>query len=380
VQATHRTELAGHANVVIAGFEFVRSDVTSRTFLEVADEPRVPDADLADTQDSIGVYAQDSFTVLRDVPIAGSSVVLTLAGRWDYVRHAIEDRLEDVSTGTHTFQRLNPRAGITLNVSKALAFYASYSEGFRAPAFLELTCAGPGAVCPGLQAGVAPDPPLSAVTARNYEVGMTARPLRWLDVEASVFRTDVSDDIFAVAPTGTTGVFFQNIGRTRREGLEVGLRARPLPSLDAYLNYAYTRATFRDTAELATPLPPGVETVRPGDSLPLVPRHRLNAGLAWHPWRWATLSLDARYVGPQFLRGDEVNRERELPGYVVVGAGGSVKVRALEVFARVNNVFDERYETFGTFAVNGREPGSPVQRFLTPAPPINVLVGAQYTF
>jgi iron complex outermembrane receptor protein len=75
-----------------------------------------------------------------------------------------------------------------------------------------------------------------------------------------------------------------------------------------------------------------------------------------------------------------VNRERELPGYVVVGAGGSVKVRALEVFARVNNVFDERYETFGTFAVNGREPGSPVQRFLTPAPPINVLVGAQYTF
>ena len=34
----------------------------------------------------------------------------------------------------------------------------------------------------------------------------------------------------------------------------------------------------------------------------------------------------------------------------------------------------------GTFAVNGREPSNPVERFLTPAPPINFLVGAQYVF
>ena len=37
-------------------------------------------------------------------------------------------------------------------------------------------------------------------------------------------------------------------------------------------------------------------------------------------------------------------------------------------------------ETFGTFAVNGREPGGPVQRFLTPALPLNVLAGLQYAF
>jgi outer membrane receptor protein involved in Fe transport len=178
------------------------------------------------------------------VPIQGSSVVLTVAARWDRVRHAIDDRLEHLSDGTHRFQRLNPRAGVTLNVSDRLALYASYSEGFRAPAFLELTCAGPGAVCPGLQAGVAPDPPLSAVTARNYEVGVTARPLPWLDVEGSVFRTDLSDDIFAVTPTGTTGVFFQNIGRTRREGIEVGLRARAAARVEgARRSCAATRST-----------------------------------------------------------------------------------------------------------------------------------------
>jgi outer membrane receptor protein involved in Fe transport len=235
-------------------------------------------------------------------------------------------------------------------------------------------------VCPGLQAGVAPDPPLKAVTARSYEVGVTARPAAWLDVEGSAFRTDLSDDIFSVAPTGTTGVFFQNIGRTRREGFELGMRARAAGRLEAYVNYSWTRATFQDSATLATPLPPGVETVRPGDSLALVPRHRVNAGVTYHPWPWATLSIDLRYVGSQFLRGDEVNRQTPLPDYVVVGVGAAARFQRLEIFTRVSNLLDARYETVGTFAVNGRAPGAPVERFLTPAPPLTVLVGAQYTF
>lgn len=38
------------------------------------------------------------------------------------------------------------------------------------------------------------------------------------------------------------------------------------------------------------------------------------------------------------------------------------------------------YETFGTFTVAGRAPGNPVERFLTPAPPISVFAGVQYAF
>jgi hypothetical protein len=43
-------------------------------------------------------------------------------------------------------------------------------------------------------------------------------------------------------------------------------------------------------------------------------------------------------------------------------------------------VLNNRYETFGTFAVNGLAPGQPVERFLTPAQPINFLAGLQYAF
>jgi outer membrane receptor protein involved in Fe transport len=378
MQLKHRTEILGRPNTLVAGAEFTRHLIRSRTFEEEAGE-RSREADVSDLADAIGVFAQNALTVLRDPFGPESSVVITLAGRWDHLRHDIEDKLGGPSGGQHTFSRPTPRAGVNINVTRAVGIYASYSEGFRAPAFLELTCAGPGAICPGLQVGVAPDPPLEPVKAKSYEIGIRVRPLPWLETDASAFRTDLEDDIFAVAPGGGTGVFFQNIGRTRREGVEAGVRARGR-TLETFVNYSFVRATFQDTAQLATPLPPGTQTVRPGDSFAAVPNHRINVGVDYRPWPWLTVSADAHYVSSQILRGDEANRHRPLPAYVVVNAGVAARAGAFEGFMRVNNVFDFQYETFGTYAVNGRADGTPTERFLTPAPPVNLLFGAKYTF
>jgi outer membrane receptor protein involved in Fe transport len=380
LQASYDRPLFGLDNVLIAGVEYTRHDVTSRT-LQESQESRSLEASLADTQDAAGVYLQNSLEAARGFAGARSSVVVTVAGRWDLLRHRIEDRLGGPSGGTHTFERINPRAGVNVNLSERGGVFASYGEGFRAPAFLELTCAGPGAVCPGLQAGVAPDPPLKPVRARTYEVGVYARPLTWLDLTATAYRTDVHDDIFAVAPTGTTGVFFQNIGSTRRQGVEASGRVRVGRALDLYLNYAYTEATFEDRiVNLATPIPPGNETVKGGRAFALVPRHRVNAGVTYRPCPWLGLSLDARYVSSQFLRGDEVNRQAPLPAFWVLDAGITIRHRGLEAYLKVNNVLNNRYETFGTFAPNSHESGTPVERFLTPAPPISMLAGLRYVF
>lgn len=380
VQVSYDRSLLGRDNVLIAGVEYTRHAVTSRTLQEEVDEVSL-EASLADAQDSAGAYLQDSLAVARGFAGPRSSVVVTVAGRWDLLRHHIDDRLGGPSGGTHTFQRINPRAGINVNLSEQVGVFASYGEGFRAPAFLELTCAGPGAVCPGLQVGVAPDPPLQAVKSRTFEVGAYARPAAWLDLSVSAYRSDVEDDIFAVAPTGTTGVFFQNIGGTRRQGVEASGRARVGGVVELRLDYAYTEATFQDrVVELATPVPPGAETVPAGRSFALVPRHRVNAGLTYRPWPWLGLSLDARYVSAQFLRGDEVNRQAPLSEFWVLDVGVTVKRRGVEAFVKVNNVLDNRYETFGTFAPNAREAGAPVERFLTPAPPIHLLAGLSYAF
>ena len=379
LQASARGTIAGRSNVAIVGVEYVNSQITSRTFEEESGGESLQ-ADVSDNQNSVGVYAQNTLELLRNFIGPQSSLVLTTAARWDYVSHDISDLLGGASSGTHTYNRANPRIGLNLNLSDRLGFYFSYSQGYRVPAFLELTCAGPGAVCPGLQVGVAPDPPLKAVTATNYEVGMQASPFPWLTVDVSLYRTDVSNDIFSVSPTGTTGVFFQNIGQTRRQGVEVSLQGRLARKVDAYLNYAYTSATFQESTELATPLPPGVESVPAGSSFPLVPQHRINVGVAYRPWPWLTLALAGRYVSSQYLRGDEANTQPKLPGYSVLDASATSRWRGFEGFVRINNLLDNRYETFGTFAPNARMPGTPVERFLSPAPPINVLAGLQYRY
>ncbi|MGH7411129.1 MAG: TonB-dependent receptor domain-containing protein, partial [Candidatus Methylomirabilis sp.] len=315
--------------------------------------------------------------------------VFTGALRYDYVRHDITDKSpvdpeepgKEKATGIATFDRFTPRAGLNYNLTDQYGAYFSYSEGFRAPAFLELTCADPAAPCIGIQAGVAPDTgffSLRPVKASNYELGFRARPAPWLEGSLAIFRTDVRDDIFSVSPAGTITIFFQNIGDTRREGVELALRGIYKEQIEGFLNYSYTRATFEGDIELATPRPPGTQQVRKGDQLPLIPNHRINAGLRYHLYKWITLSLNLTYVGDQFFRGDEANAQPKLNDYVVVNAGVDIRRDRFAGFVKINNLFNNEYETFGTFSRKVAD--GPVEPFLTPAPPINVLVGASYRF
>ena len=234
---------------------------------------------------------------------------------------------------------------------------------------------------------MAPDPPLKPVVATTYEVGVRTKPLPWLEAGLSLYRTNVSNDIFSVSPTGTVGLFFQNVGDTRRQGLEFGVRGMLRDLLDAYVNYSYTAATFRGNFVLATPrltpdceAPPCTEFVQKGDSFPLVPRHRLNAGIDYHTTRWLTLSLSASYVSSQFFRGDEANVESPLTDYFIMRAGFTAQWKKFRASLWINNLLNTQYETFGTFAPNAKRAGTPIEPFLTPAPPINVIAGISYQF
>ncbi len=390
LQLTHQATILGRRNRLVGGFDHVHADSTVKVFEEEGDVRQI-DSRVRNNSDAFGFYLEDTFDVARDVIVKGDGLVLTAGARYDWVRHDIRDDKVQAerpsATQNSIFARGNPRVGVNYNVAPALGFFASYGEGFRAPAFLELTCATPAAICPGLQAGAAPDPPIKAVKARSYEAGVRARPLPWLEAELSLFRTDVSDDIFSVSPTGTVGVFFQNVGDTRRAGVELGVRAHVARRVSAYANYTYTEATFRDDASIGTPrLTSGcagglcTQLVAKGSDLPLVPHHRLNAGAEYWVTSWLAASLNARYVGTQRLRGDEENVERPLSDYIVFGAGLKAQVKDFSAFLAIDNLFNAQYETFGTFAPNARLAGAPVERFLTPAPPLHVTAGVSYRF
>jgi iron complex outermembrane receptor protein len=391
LQLDHDTKLFGRPDHLTLGLEYAHHDVGVSVFDEAKDGTHELDSRIRDDQHTWALYGQNTLDLFRGLLGEKDVLVLTTAARFDWIRHAIGDASpvdgRPSADGTSTFSRINPRVGLNYNVTPAAGVYFVYSQGFRAPAFLELTCASASALCPGLQAGVGPDPPLKAVTADHYEFGTRVAPWPWLDLDFAVYRTDLHDDIFAISPTGTVGVFFQNVGGTRRQGLELGAEATLDRRWKLRLGYAYTEATFRDDVDLATPrvtvgctTPTCIEHVRRGSEMPLVPKHRLSAGVDYAITPWLTLWVSGAWVGPQRLRGDEENVESTLSSYAQVNAGARVHWRRLNGFLTITNVLNDAHETFGTFSRNAKVAGAPVEPFLTPATPIRVDVGLAYRF
>lgn len=385
VQLDFTAPLLGRRNLLTAGFEAAHSDVEVSVFSE-----QDLDTHVRDRQDTLAAYLQDTFRIARSALREGDELILTAAGRWDFIRHRIGDESpsrpeRENASGAPAFRRFDPLVGLNYNLSRELGVYLSFSQGFRAPAFLELTCAGPASICPGLQAGTAPDPALKPVRAINYEVGFRSRPLPWFSGQISAYRTDVFDDIFSVSPAGTTGVYFQNIGKTRRQGVEVSVRGKPAGWLDTSLTYALTDARFEEDVVLATPRPgpdcTGLscsERVQRGREFPLVPRHRAHARLDFLPYGWLSLSISGAFVGAQRLRGDEENVERALEHSFSLDGGVRLSIGGFAAWVRLTNLLGAQYSTFGTFAPNPKLPGMPVERFLTPGRPFQLFAGVAY--
>jgi len=309
-----------------------------------------------------------------------ATAAATLVARYDHIRLPYEDLLDPDQSGVNTFRRVSPRLGLSWTGLRNQEIYASVSRGFRAPALVEIACSDPTAACP-LPFALGADPPLKPVVATTYELGWhTRRPAAGLSAGADVYRTDVRDDIFFVAPTSTTG-YFQNIASTRRAGFEASLRWVSSAGAQVYVNYGYTSATFETAAELSTGREPGNEAVVPGDRMPMLPSHRVNAGVAVFALEnRLRFRADARYIGRQVLRGDEENVEALLTDYGVADISMEVSLGRYELRVMVPNVLNRTYTTFGTFAENPTEPGSPVQRFLTPGQPRHLLASVSASF
>jgi outer membrane receptor protein involved in Fe transport len=300
-------------------------------------------------------------------------VTLSAGARYDYIRVPFQNQLEGDDNTTNTFHHFSPRGGINVDVGGGASLYGSVGGSFRAPAIVELACADPTASCP-LPFALGDDPPLKPVRATTYEVG--GKMLRGnVLIDASVYRTDVRDEIFFIqSPGSLVSGYFTNLARTRREGVELSVMSSLWDNrLSWYANYAYTKATFQSDAEIFStrsdddfedsPLF-GPNSVTPGDRMPLVPENQVKGGFAARLPKGFRAGVDARWIGSQFLRGDEGNEQVPLDPYFVVGARAGFSYRAWDFSAVVTNVLNNHDPVFGTF--NANEGTGQLERFLTP--------------
>ena len=296
-----------------------------------------------------GIYALDTFDVTDAFSITGG-------GRINHARIKLEDQIGTALNGEHTFSRFNPIIGGTYKINSGLTAYAGYSEANRAPTPLELACADPLRPCI-IAAFLIADPPLKQVVSRTVEAGLRGSKelnIGTLGWKFGGFRSEKQDDIMAIPAPGLQGFgYFQNVGATRRQGIEaqVNLTSK---AMQLYASYTLVDARFLDPLRInsASPFSDADDTIQilPGNRMPSVPRNRIKAGFDY----WVTDQLkvggDALFVSSQFFAGDESNQAPRLPSYAVFNAHASYQInKTFKLYGRVDNIFDRRYATFGTF-------------------------------
>jgi outer membrane receptor protein involved in Fe transport len=126
--------------------------------------------------------------------------------------------------------------------------------------------------------------------------------------------------------------------------------------------------------------------VTPGDRIGGIPPWRFKAGGDFNLTSAITLGADLLGVSRQRRVGDASNQDTQMPGYWVTGAHASwTPGHGLELFGRIDNLFDRKYATFGTYfdtsSLDNVHP-SPLPadadpRTDSPAPPRAVSVGVR---
>lgn len=333
------------------------------------------------------------------------------------------------------YYSFNPSLGATWQANQNTNLYANWNRGARTPTVIELGCAFDGTPLPwlydtngnviktrprtlaenrfcSLPSAFSGDPYLKQVRSETIETGVRGKLTENIEWNASVYRTDLQDDIYFVSFRPERS-FFQNIGDTRRQGLEMGLKGK-LGKATFSLNYALTDATFQSEFMMGSPnnstagvnqFTPGCSIystspacaansdfqqikVKKGNRMPGIPLHNVNASVSYAVTPDWSVGLTAILHSSSFVRGNENNKHRKgpaqpvdgycndgsgtyqcqierpdfkysgkTPGYAVFNFNTAYKItKGLTAGLQINNLFDRTYYSGGRLGVNAFAP------------------------
>ena len=390
------TGLSIDANQVRYGASQAECDVLSATRSPQDCESPVNDSGVRGKSQMFGLYGSDTWQI-------APATHLTTAARFNYARVSNTiTNYDAIGNGTDrpheafSYRSLNPSLGLSHKLNNEVTLFGNVGQSNRVPTVIELGCADPAEPC-RLPTGLQADPYLKQVIARTVEVGT-----RWRDVDteitASLYRSDNSDDILFRAVDNTGRGYFSNFSRTLRQGLDFSAR-KILGTVVVQASYNYLDATYQDSARLF-----GGDRdiiVTPGTKIAGLPEHTLRLFTDWRAADKFTVGGSVLVTSKIVTQGNEDGGigedgrgDASVKGYTVFNLHANYEAdKGLDYFARINNVFDTRYESYGMMAMsmfnangsliaggaaNGVGPN--VSRFVAPGAPRNFMVGLRYRF
>lgn len=302
--------------------------VEARGWAEVADDLGIfaggdwqqasfSDGSAGADRDSGGIYAMLAWAPEYGLPQLGNDARVNLGIRRDH---------DEGFGGAWNFA-----ANGMVQLSDPIGIRLSYGEGFKAPSLFQLHSDFGNLA-------------LEAERSRSFDLGVDYTGTG-ASASLTLFRRDSRDLIDFVSCFGVIGGIctgrpygtYDNIGRARSQGVEVELNVNLAAGLNARTAYAFTSSTNRET----------------GLRLARRPRHAGTFSLDWTPAIDAlTFGADLRLVSASF---DDAANLARLQGYALLDLRAEWAVTdQISLFGRIENVWDEGYQTASGYGTQGR--------------------------
>ena len=306
---------------------------------------------------STGLYFLDELSVLKNL-------ILSAGYRQEWVTY---DLFQDLPLGKDRMNNSEPAWNVGLNYlfDKKSSVFASVKRSFRFPVADELI-----QFFPTFQV----NPNMKPQTGYQYEAGVRHAITDQIEANLTLFWIETRNEIF-FNPLDFSNENFP--GKTRRQGIEVGSKLRPLQWLTLWGNYSYINPILHGKAFSGNDVS--------GNDIPGVPRHKGSIGTdvdfgkvfvfgkGFDFVRGFQLSSKATIIGSRRFISDWANQVERLTGYYSWDAKLSYTWKGLKAFVGVNNLTNQKYSEFGVVNAAGAE-------FFYASPTRNFIGGISYFF
>jgi iron complex outermembrane receptor protein len=335
------TDFFGLANTFIGGGEFFQSD-----FSAFNDDYSIFDSDNFTDIDRMyeAVFLYD--TLAPDEKLSFTCGVRLEKEKftfdYDSALTTVDDQLD--------FKEEAYEVGINYKLADTTNCFFQFARGFRIPKTDEYF--NPFA-SPPVNKDLLPQ------TSKTFSLGTNTRFPK-LGVNIDYFYSKLNNEIFLDPSVGPVGVN-ANYDKTERQGFNVSFELKPLNVLDIALGYRYTKAEFSAGSFS-------------GKTIPMVPESKLNLSLRYTFMEYCRIFIDTVYRDKVFLVNDVNNVLDSLDSYWVTNLKLTYHKGGIELYAGVNNLFNEIYSEYASTNTTATVRG------IYPSPERNYYWGIKYIF
>jgi iron complex outermembrane receptor protein len=288
---------------------------------------------------------------------------LSLGTRFDRLRLSVDDNFlnDGDDSGSRTYNEFSGFLGTSYRIAPRQQVYATVGTAFESPTFGEFANRDGGGFNPDVE-------PQEAV---SREVGVRGALGEGFNFDVALFSIRVDDELLPNNEGSQT--FYQNAGRTERNGIELGA--------DWDISYAWRVTSALTLADYTLEKFEDDQGNRlDGNRLPGLPRQQWVTEVEWRDDGQRFAALEWQYAGELYA---ENSNQTKVADYWLLGlrAGDTFRFgsQSLNLYGGIRNLLDEDY--FSNVRINANA-NRPVEErgYFEPAPGRILYAGLEWAF